>query len=273
MYFITIKGYMRKLALLSITLSALFITSCSRYYYKPNAVNAPLFTDGGQAHFNFAGSLGSGDDNTSDESTSFFDIQAAVSPIKHLGLIGNYSTYHYNTLNPDFSVGRVNARAYLLEGGIGGYYAVGENKVKFVIDMYAGGGSGKLSSDVDMNVSRLFLQPGIGITSPWFDFSFNPRVTRVYYSNLDANGHDVQYLQDRGLVDYYGVSITDGGHTFFEPSFTVRTGYKFAKVQFQGAFATPTTVKPWNHNGARFTIGFYFNIEDMIDLAKNGSSK
>lgn len=264
---------MRHLQLLIIALSAVLITSCNRYYYKPNAVNAPLFTDGGQAHFNFAGSLGNGDDNTTDESTSFFDIQAAFSPIKHLGIIGNYSTYRYNTLNPDFASGRVNAHAHLLEGGVGTYYALGERKVKFVMDIYAGGGAGKLSSDVDMDITRYFLQPGIGLTSPWFDFSFNPRVTRVVYANLDANGRDLSYLESQGLVDIYGTAITNGGHTFFEPSFTIRTGYKFAKVQFQGAFATPVDVKAWRHNGARFTVGFYLNIEDMIDLAKNGSAE
>lgn len=262
---------MKRLLILAITLSALATTSCNRYYYKPNGVNAPLFTDGGQAHFNFAGSWGDGDNGTTDESTSFFDIQAAVSPIKHLGIIANYSTYNYNTLTPDFLSGRVDARAYLLEGGVGGYYALGERKFKFVVDFYAGGGAGQISSDVGLDVTRFFMQPGIGITSPWFDFSFNPRISRVMYSNLDSKGHDIYYLQDQGLVDIYNKSITDGGHTFFEPSFTIRTGYKFAKVQFQGVLSEPISVKAWRSNAARFTVGFYLNIEDIIDLAKNGN--
>ena len=44
------------LCLLAVT--AIFSASCNRYYYKPNAVNAPLFTDKGQVHLNLAGSKG-----------------------------------------------------------------------------------------------------------------------------------------------------------------------------------------------------------------------
>ena len=52
-------------------------SSCNRYYYKPNGVNAPLFTDGGQAHLNVAGSIGG---NSGDyEGTRYvFDLQGSV---------------------------------------------------------------------------------------------------------------------------------------------------------------------------------------------------
>src|SRR5260221_6385437 len=103
-------------------------SSCSRYYYKPNAVNTPLFTEGGQAHLNLAGSFG-GVSKEYDGNTSFFDVQGSVSPVNHLGIIANYSTYAYRADKPDAASGNVDANAHLLEAGIGGYYSKGK-KIK-----------------------------------------------------------------------------------------------------------------------------------------------
>jgi hypothetical protein len=250
---------------------SLFACSCNRYYYKPNAVNTPLFTDGGQAHLNAAGSIGDGDGAGK---TSFFDLQASYSPIKYLGIIGNYSTYSFTPDNYDFASGGVAAKAHLLEAGIGGYYPVGDKKFKMVVEMYGGGGGGHINSDVNMDVTKLFLQPGIGVTSPWFDAAFNMRVANIHYSNLEDNGRGNNYLLDRDLIDANtGRRIDEGSYTFFEPSLTVRAGYKFAKAQFQSVFSNPISTFPWRYNGARFTVGFYFSLEGVIDAVRENGSK
>src|SRR5262249_34071577 len=142
-------------------------SSCHRYYYKPNAVNAPLFTDGGQGHINLGGSIG-GSSKQYDGNTYFFDAQGSVSPVNHLGIIANYSTYAYRPDDPDIAGGNVNAHAHLLEAGVGGYYAKGR-KFKMVADGYVGYGGGLINSDVNMRVHRFFVQPGIGVRSPGFD--------------------------------------------------------------------------------------------------------
>ena len=261
----------QKTALLVICCISLFACSCNRYYYKPNAVNTPLFTDGGQAHLNAAGSIGDGDGAGK---TSFFDLQASYSPIKHLGIIGNYSTYSFTPDNFDFAGGNVPAKAHLLEAGIGGYYPVGDRKFKMVVEMYGGGGSGRITSDVNMDVTKLFLQPGIGVTSPWFDAAFNMRISNINYNNLDDNGRGNSYLADRNLINAYnGRRIDEGTYTFFEPSLTVRVGYKFAKAQFQSVFANPVSSFPWKYNGARFTAGFYFSLEGVLDAVKENRNK
>lgn len=247
------------------------LTSCTRYYYKPNGVNTPLFTDGGQAHIGLAGSTGDGDGAGT---TNFFDVQASVSPIRHLGIIGNYSTYAFNPDAPDPASGNVQARAQLIEGGVGGYYALGNRKVKMVVDLYGGGGTGSIRSDVDMDVTRLFLQPGIGMHSPWVDAAFNMRFSRIMYRNLDDNGRGNNYLISHQLMDIYNNNrrIDQGGYSFFEPTFTVRAGYKFAKAQFQMVISHPVNYVPWHYNGARFTAGFYLSIEDIIELARTGKA-
>lgn len=256
---------LRPLAASALLLSALTITSCSRYYYKPNGVNTPLFTGGNQGHLNLAGSIGSGD-NTG--VTNFFDVQGSYSPINHLGIIANYSTYNYTPDNYDYANGRVDAHANLFEAGIGGYYAVGKKKVKMVADFYGGGGVGSIRSDVDMKVNRFFLQPGIGMRTPWVDVAFNLRYSNVKYRDFDANGRDDVYLKNQNLIDQRGRRMDANSYGFFEPAITVRAGYKFAKVQFQGVLSQNVNNVYWDYNPARFTVGFYLSVEEIFDIAK-----
>ena len=240
-------------------------SSCSRYYYKPNAVNTPLFTDGGQAHLNAAASFGGVSDEY-DGNTTFVDLQGSVSPVNHLGIIANYSTYSYRPESADPANGNVRAKAHLLEGGIGGYYAKGK-KFKMVVDGYVGYGGGNIQSDVDMKVNRFFVQPGIGVRSPWFDASFNLRISNVKYSDFNAKGRDLDYLHQQNLISSEGRRIDAGTYTFAEPSFTIRTGYKFAKVQLQMVLAQDVSNAAWNYNAARFSAGIYFSLEELFENA------
>lgn len=265
---VTFYVIMKTICLTCVAILSIFMISCNRYYYKPNGVNTPLFTDKGQLHLDACGSSGDGDGAGK---TGFFDAQGAWSPIKHLGIIANYSSYNFTPDNFDFAAGKVAAKAHLLEGGIGGYYTVGERKIKMVMDIYGGGGAGNIKSDVNMDVMRLFLQPGIGVASPWFDASFNMRLSNVHYSNLTDNGRGIGYLEDHNLIDPLGNRIDQGSYTFMEPSLTVRTGYKFAKAQFQAVFANALSNPYWKYNGARFTVGFYFSLEGLLDVIHNGA--
>jgi len=256
-----------RITLLFLALPLIFLSSCARYYYKPNAVNSPLFTKGGQAHVSIAGGIGSGNDNEEDR-TTFADLQASFSPINHLGFIGSYSTFSYRPYTPDAASGHVSANAHLVEGGVGGYYASGGRKVKMVAELYVGGGVGKISSDVDMDVTRYFVQPGIGMRSPWVEAVFNLRWVSLNYSHLDDNGRGNTYLLDHQLVDIYNRGITKGNFIFVEPALTIRGGYKFIKVQLQLVGALPVSVVPWNYNGTRYTVGLQFAVEDLLEMAK-----
>ena len=241
-------------------------SSCSRYYYKPNAVNTPLFTEGGQAHLNVAGSFGGVSDEY-DGNTSFVDLQGSVSPVNHLGIIANYSTYSFRPDQPDAANGNVDGKAHLLEAGVGGYYAKGK-KFKLVVDGYVGYGGGNIKSDVDMKVKRFFVQPGIGVHSPWFDAAFNLRISNVKYTDFNAKGRSIDYLQQQNLITSEGRRIDNNSYTFAEPSFTIRGGYKFAKIQLQMVLAQDLSNTRWNYNAARFSAGFYFSLEDVLEKSR-----
>lgn len=259
-----------KLSFLYCAAVLLACSSCNRYYYKPNAVNTPLFTDAGQAHLNVAGSIGSNTSDYDDDGTSYvFDLQASVSPVKHLGIIANYSTYGYTPDNPNVSTGNVDGKAHLLEFGMGGYYAKG-NRFKMVADCYVGYGTGQIRSDVDMRINRFFIQPGIGVHSPVFDAAFNLRLVSAKYSNFNAKGMSNEYLMQQKLINSSGRRIDNTTYAFVEPSFTVRTGYRFIKAQLQLVLAQEMTSVPWHYNPARYTVGLYFSLEDAIAEAMSG---
>ncbi len=246
------------------TLVLLAGSSCTRYYYRPNGVNTPLFTEGGQAHLNVAGSLSNFESDFNDDNFSYvFDVQGSYSPVPHLGIIANYSTYRYIPDNPDENSGHVDGKAHLLEFGVGSYYAKGK-RFKMVVEGYAGYGVGRIRSDVNMNVGRFFLQPGIGVTSPVFDAAFNLRITNPKYSHFDAKGRDDDYLMDRRLINNRGLRIDQSSYFFAEPSFTVRTGYKFLKAQMQVVFAEEISPVSWEYNKARYTIGVYLILEELF---------
>jgi hypothetical protein len=254
-------------SLLAALFALAFLSSgCVRYYYKPNAVNTPLFTGPNQAHISVAGSSGT-TQSINRGKLSLLDVQAACSPVNHLGIIANYSHLSFKAETPDFILGNEDAKAYMIEAGAGYYYALGDHKVKMVAEAYAGGGVGSISSDVNMRISRLFVQGGIGLRSPWVDLSFSPRFSRVRYSHFDDRGHDIYYLAQQELAREDGDRIDKHNYYFFEPCFTLRGGYKFVKLQLQCALADKTSDVNWNYSAAWVTFGVYLSIEDMLKFS------
>lgn len=247
-------------------LPTLFFAACNSYYYRPSGINDPLFTGGGQLHACFAGTS-----ETNDSDRSYCtDLQLAYSPVNHLGILANYSTYAFRPYDKNVA----KADAYLLEAAAGGYVVPGKGKRKLIADLYIGGGAGQLRSDVDMRLRKFFVQPGIGVRGRIVDMVFNFRFSNIRYADLNVKGHDLTYLNDHHLVDTTsGRNIDNGTYTFFEPGVTLRTGYKFVKAQFQAAFAAPVSVVSWHYNGLRFTFGLHLNLEDALEFAKAHSKK
>ena len=248
--------------------------SCNRYYYQPNSVNTPSLSDAGDVHVVANGSFGYDEVNDTKSRTRVLNLQAAASPVNHLGIIAGYTNYIYHIReNPDPASGKVNASAHLWELGAGGYYTAAENRrgMKLVTDIYAGLGTGGLKSDVAADATRYFLQPGIGLKGPYFDAFFNLRFSAIKYRNFDALGRDEQYLKNKNLVNYEGQRIDGQTYVFVEPAFTVRGGYRFIKCQMQLTLSQALSNVDWNHNEALFTVGIYFGLEELLRMARTGA--
>ncbi len=215
-------------------------------------MNAPLFTAAKEAHLS----------GSATPDGAFTDVQAAYSPINHLGIIGNFSTFSYKASDADAPSGNVNAKAHLTELGAGYYYATG-NKVKAAYDIYAGAGGGSMQSDVNMNFFRAFIQPGAGLRTHWFEVSLNYRLSDIRYYHLNTNGHDSAYLQQHNLVDG-NKRIDNTNYLFAEPSITIRGGYKFIKIQTQYVIANPISNVPWQYYNTLLNFGLSFELEELL---------
>lgn len=216
---------------LCITLAALALASCQPQYYKPNRVNAPLLTNAGQAEI-FAGSN---------------NLQAGYSPYKHLGIIGGYSGFRREV------DGGLNERANLLEIGAGYYGRLDtqslDRGVHFMYDVYTGVGTGTIRIRNDnkfewpsMNLTRAFIQPGIGMRSRIFEAGFNVRLCNVTYDNFN-------------MMPRLETPLPGRSYLFAEPAFTLRAGYKAFKFELQYVSAFPLGYIPWNYENNALNAG------------------
>ncbi len=245
---------MTRIYIYPLILAALCASSCSRYYYKPNAVNAPLLKASQDLHVTVAGGDGG------------FNGMAAYSPVSHLGIIGGMSTWRYKADSVNFASGNVDASATLVELGAG-YYNATKGKVAFIYDVYGGIGIGGLRSDVNMNAMRLFVQPGVGLRTPWFDCAVSVRMCDLKYSNLDDQGRGTAYLQQHNLIAPNGDRIDQKHYIFAEPAITLRGGYKFIKLQAQYVFSSAVSNVPWQYTDNTLTVGLNFQLEDLLSMS------
>lgn len=249
---------MKTLLLVILGCGLITLSSCNRYYYQANAVNAPMLSK--QHDVNVTASM----DRWSESPA--FNLQAAYSPINHVGLIGGWSNFRYHSSTPQPEEGNVDAHASLLEIGVGGYYPVFNNVrgLELTADTYVGYGGGSLSSDVNMNFSRVYIQPGFNLSTPYFDAGIHTRFSGIKYRNFDSNGHDEEYIRQQHLE-----GITNNRHYFFEPALTFRGGYKFIKLQAQFVASVPLRQLDWNYNENQLTLGLYFSIDDLRTFVRS----
>ncbi|MCC7303376.1 MAG: hypothetical protein IT233_12105 [Bacteroidia bacterium] len=183
------------------------LSQCKTPDYFPHRVNAPMLNN--QGDLNIEASVGSGG----------LDFQGAVSPVKNLGLVFNYSTINGSHSHSVF------------EGGIGYYRSIG---TKGLFELYGGYGMGDVrststdlqgnSSTIKMDFSRIFIQPAIGLlvtkeTNPERKIRGNSYfATRLSYLDF---GSDQQVL-------------------FIEPVIGARMGLKSIQFNTQFGVSLPT---------------------------------
>ncbi len=232
------------LSLVAFVFAAIAFTSCEPVYYKPNRVNAPLLNHAGQVEACVASN----------------NTQAAFSPYEHLGIMGGFSHF---ARTDDNTFGR--ERANLFELGVGYYGNIDTPRTGrqsgWIYDIYGGYGfgwihvnnnpahpSGTPTFYPSMNVSRAFLQPGIGIRTRVIEFAFNWRFCNVHYSELDVPGIPTK------------TPLEGRDYLFSEPAVTFRLGYKAVKFEMQFVNSTPISRVDWNRSGASLNVGMHVII-------------
>ncbi|MFO7829244.1 MAG: hypothetical protein R6V23_11520 [Bacteroidales bacterium] len=221
----------KKLKILLLVILSGFLFSCSPEYI-PNMVNSPMFSNQGEMQATIA------------TGTSNFDAQTAFAITDNIGIMvnGSYGNETSDTTD-DFH------KHAFIEGGIGYYENIGE---KGRYEIYGGYGFGRTegyfegawadSRITDADLQRIFVQPGIGISTGVFDGSFSPRFVLV---KMTPRGEGFE---------------TGGYNTFFEPVITSKVGYKWIKFVAQFGFSIPVGNDNIHFDYQPFIINFGLNF-------------
>jgi hypothetical protein len=244
----------------SFLLTILFC-SCSHYYYVPNVQNVPLFRE--KNEYRFSGAYGLGTE------TSCMELQGAYSITRNLGVMSNFM-YAKGIDNHDDSWGK----GTYLDAAIGYYKPI---KKSGVFEIYSGvGGStqqhqyrseifdssnpynGNLSAGTsDLSFIKIFFQPSIGMTFNGFEFAFSTRFNNLTFINIDNN---IDKLSNKNEFDRLNSTAQIKNFMFFEPALTIRGGWKYCKVQLQGATASYLNNGRYHFDQYHLTIGLNIAI-------------
>lgn len=209
------------LKLCALSGACFYFSSCTTTMYTSNSVNAPLLKSAGEVKVN----------------ATQTDLQAAVAATDHFGIMAN-------GFYKDYEDGNYKHNGYLGEIGLG-YYSPLNDSRSIVFETYGGVGMGKVfkqqeftSSDnnstyigsFEADAGKLFIQPSIGYSTPYFDLALTPRFSLIKYTSFSSSSYPDSQLKDDYLYDN---EITRSPYIFAEPAVTMRTGYKFIKFQFQ----------------------------------------
>jgi len=189
-----------------------FFVSCAPAY-TPNMVNTPLLTKEGE----FQATIGTG--------TSGIDPQLAYAISDQVGVMLNVSYANRS------DTGSKNFHKHIFaEMGAGYSIPLGDHGQ---FEVYGGGGMGMVDAKYGYHdifstyvedrssatITRLFLQPTIGLTNNVFDGSFTTRLIM-----LNVNNNDSAFKSSTWTP-------------YIEPTFTAKVGWKYVKMVFQVGYS------------------------------------
>jgi len=212
----------------------LFSAGCVTLY-KPNTINSPLLKEKGD--LNTSASIGV-------SGCGLFNLQASYAISNHAGLMvdGMYHNRH-NEID-DFSVENLNM--FFGEAGAGYFTRFGTEK-SGLFQFYGGGGYGitndKITNsnqpnpEVSAKYFNIFIQPGVALTSDYFDIAFDLRANYVRLFNIHAYLYD-QFAWWNTDFNYYSGATLDFMN--LEPVVTIKAGGEKLKGIFQLGVIIPT---------------------------------
>nr|WP_294905500.1 hypothetical protein [uncultured Lacibacter sp.] len=209
----------------AIIICSCLLISCTHYYYVPPTQNIPLFKEKNEIRVNA---------NISNDIGTGTDIQVAYAFSKQFAVMANYSTVKDE-------VDDANGKGNYFDMAIGYYKPIQKH---FVFEVYGGIGKsnqshqyadetyqyyeGSKGGTSELSFIKAFIQPSFGITTNGFDAAVALPLSNVSFgkikNNTTAGSTDDQMLK---------AISTNKNAVFFEPSFTIRGGWKYLKIQLQ----------------------------------------
>ena len=209
------------------------LVSCATLYV-PNAINAPLLAEKGDAKI----AIGSGENSS-------FELQGAYAFTDHFAMTLNASS------SSSFLV------ANHVYGEIGaGYFSTfskpGFHGKKGRLEILTGFGQGSSSQIFfPRSYNRLFVQPSVGMSSKIFDISFSARIAHVHFYGENENQDPA--LRNNPLVGPEWLKYEPFGFSTVEPVVTLSLGYKHFKPYLQVGKVIPIGGKEYFEGASNIT--------------------
>lgn len=208
-------------------LSILFLAGCVAFQscaptYIPNNTNVPLFTEPGEIQL------------AAYQGTNGTDLQAAVSVVDHLAVMGNFEISKHEEEDPEdyhkHNFGEIGIGFYDTFGGKGrfefyGGYGSGKSETYDYIDVFTEDEQTRFEGKYD----RWFLQGNIGLGNDIFEGAISYRVSYVNFYRLTEFGPDPN-------VAPVSTSMEE---LMMEPAITIKVGGKHIKFVSQWGFSFP----------------------------------
>jgi hypothetical protein len=238
----------------------ILITGCSfpHYYYIPNTQNVPLFKEKNIFSGHVAGSIG--------EVNNCLEVQAGYSLPGHVALTANYmigGNNHSSDTYNDYD------RIQYFEGAIGFYQ---QFKNAGVFEIYGGYGHGwqhhafaysiydnwfswnvEPDGNADLSLSKVFIQPDIGIKAQWVEGILSCRLSRLNFNEITIY-NTVHHLDELNIIRQYSTPW------LLEPAITFRGGPKIIKAEVQLGYSINLTNTEMMFEKYSLTFGLQFNL-------------
>ena len=230
--------------------------SCSHYYYVPNVQNVPMFRE--KNEYRLSGTYGLGTE------TSCLEVQGAYSVTGNFGIMTNFMSAKGIENSAESW-----AKGSYLDAAIGYYKPLHKSGV---FEIYGGVGGSKqhhqYRSEIydpgnpaynnfnagtsDVTFIKIFVQPSIGMTFNGFDFAFSTRFNRLSFNKTDNH---IDKLLNEHEFEKLNTTAQTKNFLFFEPALTIRGGWKYLKVQLQGATASYLNNEHYHFDQYHISIG------------------
>ena len=202
---------------------SLFAIGCSPAYYKPNLMTTPNFREKGEVHL--AGHW----------ADAGYDVEAAYAITNNIFVQGSIMVQSAKGSSSSSSSGSSNQTAYTVKGQLGevavGYFM--PVKKYGTLSVCGGYGSGYVNNNwatdgtSSANISKLFIQPSIGVRRKRFDLILSAKLANLTYSNLSQN------YKQQSFVEQF--NALKSPIPIFESATVLRFGSENIKVQLSAS--------------------------------------
>jgi hypothetical protein len=200
---------------------SLFAIGCSPAYYKPNLMTTPNFREKGEVHL--AAHL----------ADAGYDGEAAYALTNNVFIQGSIMVQ--SATGSSSSSSSSNQKSYTVKGQLGevavGYFM--PVKKYGTLSVCGGYGMGNVNNNwstdgaSSANISKLFIQPSIGVRRKHFDLVLSAKLANLTYSNLSQN-----YTQQSFITEFNALKSPI---PIFETATVLRFGSENIKVQLSAS--------------------------------------